>query len=296
VFSSAAPSEVGEALRAFDEAKVPVMPSPSRAARAIAMLLEYRRAQLRMSRTTATETALTSSHADPRLVAAQRGASLSEADSKAMLAAAGIPVTRDIIVKGDDASVFDSMKAPLVVKIVSPDIAHKTEIGGVKVGIRTRSELEAAMSEVLQNAKQHAPSARIDGVLVSEMVRGGFELIAGAVNDVVFGPVIVVGAGGIYTELLRDSACRLAPFDELTAREMIDELKCRRILDGARGGAPLDVDAVAAALSALSRFAWENRDCVKEIDVNPLFVTPQGVVAADALIIPVETKDEEALV
>ena len=108
------------------------------------------------------------------------------------------------------------------------------------------------------------------------MVRGGFELIAGVVNDAVFGPVVVVGAGGIYTEILRDSACRLAPFDEDTAREMLDELQCRRILDGARGGAPLDVDAVAKALAALSQFAWESRELVQEVDVNPLFVLPTG--------------------
>ena len=183
------------------------------------------------------------------------------------------------------ADVFDKVTAPLVVKIVSRDIPHKTEIGGVKVGIRTRAELKTAIGEVLANAHRHASRARIEGVLVSEMVSGGFELIAGVVNDVVFGPVVVVGAGGIYAELLRDSACRLAPFDEETAREMLDELKCRPILDGARGRPPLDVDAAAKALAALSRFAWQSRDAVSEIDVNPLFVLPTGVVAADALIV-----------
>jgi acetate---CoA ligase (ADP-forming) len=171
------------------------------------------------------------------------------------------------------------------VKIVSADIPHKTEVGGVKVGIRTRSELEDAIGEVLASAKKHRPDARIDGVLVSEMVRGGFELIAGVVNDVVFGPVVVVGAGGIYAELLKDSTSRLAPFDEATAREMLDELRCRPILGGARGAAPLDVEAAAKALSALSRFAWDHRAHVQEVDLNPLFVLPQGVAAADALVV-----------
>ena len=210
---------------------------------------------------------------------------MSETDSKSILAAAGIPVTKDVIVNGIDGSVFEKMTAPLVVKIVSRDIPHKTEIGGVKVGIRTRAELEMAISEVLENARKHAPDARIDGVLVSEMVRGGFELIAGVVNDPVFGPVVVVGAGGIYTELLRDSACRLAPFDEEAARGMLDELQCRPILDGARGRPALDVDAAAKALAALSQFAWQSRNEVGEVDVNPLFVLPRGVVAADALIV-----------
>jgi acetyltransferase len=123
--------------------------------------------------------------------------------------------------------------------------------------------------------------------MVSEMVKDGFELIAGVVNDEVFGPVVVVGAGGIYAELMRDSSCRLAPFDATVARQMLDELRCRPILGGARGKPALDVDATSRALAALSRFAWEHRDGVSEIDVNPLFVLPHGVLAADALIVPV---------
>ena len=117
------------------------------------------------------------------------------------------------------------------------------------------------------------------------MLTGGFELLAGAVNDVVFGPVVVVGAGGIYAEAFDDTACRLAPFDMQTAQDMIGELKCRRVLAGARGKPALDVDAVAHALAALSRFAWANRETIAEIDINPLFALPAGAVAADALIV-----------
>ncbi|SCU76896.1 CoA-binding protein [Cupriavidus necator] len=286
VFSSAPASQVGEALTVFAKANIPVLPSPSRAAGALAMLASYRRARARVERAAASA----SQHAAaPREVFPRNAgsASLSEAEAKAILAAAGIPVSRDVIVNGvEDAAVFDTMTAPLVVKIVSPDIAHKTEVGGVKVGIRTRAELEAAIAEVLDNARRKAPSARIAGVLVTEMIQGGFELIAGVVNDEVFGPVVAVGAGGIYAELLGDTTCRLAPFDEVTAREMLDELKCRRILDGVRGKPALDVDAAARALAALSRFAWDARDQVGEVDINPVFVLPTGVVAADAVIIP----------
>ena len=286
VFSSAPSSQTGDALRLFDEARIPVMRSPSRAAKAIAMLVRYRQ-----SREVANKASTNRSTREaPAPVTGLRrmahaGGSLSETDSKSVLAAAGIPVTTDVIVKGIDGNVFEKMTAPLVVKIVSRDIPHKTEIGGVKVGIRTRADLEMAISEVLENARKHAPDARIDGVLVSEMVQGGFELIAGVVNDPVFGPVVVVGAGGIYTELLRDSTCRLAPFDEEAARGMLDELQCRPILHGARGRQALDVDAAARALAALSQFAWQSRDEVGEVDVNPLFVLPRGVVAADALIV-----------
>src|SRR5205085_10272116 len=160
-----------------------------------------------------------------------------------------------------------ALAPPLAVKIVSPDIPHKTEIGGVRLDVRTRSQLEQAISEVLDNARSLAPKARVDGVIVSEMVSEGFELLAGVVNDAVFGPVVVVGAGGIYTEMLRDNACRLAPFDERTAHDMLDELRCRRALDGHRGKPALDVDAVARVLAALSRLAWRNRETIAEIDV-----------------------------
>ncbi len=286
VFSSSPPKEVGDALNLFAEARVPVLPSPSRAAKAIAMLARYGEARARVNGTPPKQAAFqtTKSGSEISQLARSKG-SLSEADSKAVIESIGIPVTKDVVVNGVGADVFDTMKPPLVVKIVSPDIPHKTEIGGVKVGIQSRAELDAAIREVLDNARKHKPNARIDGVMVSEMVRGGFELIAGVVNDVVFGPVVVVGAGGIYTEILRDSACRIAPFDEHTAGEMLDELQCRRILDGARGSAPLDVISVSRALAALSQFAWQNREYLREVDINPLFVLPNGVVAADALVI-----------
>lgn len=289
VFSSSPSSEIGEALQLFADAAVPVLPSPSRAARAIAMLATY--AEARAELIAAAGQTLASKEPDAQLHALARKGTLSETDSKAILARAGVTVTKDILVSDADASVFDQLNAPLVVKIVSADIPHKTEIGGVRVGIASRVALASAMAEVLDNARARAPAAVIQGVLVSEMIRGGFELIAGVVNDPVFGPMVIVGAGGIYTEILRDSTCRIAPFDERTARQMVDELKCRPMLDGARGGEPLDVAAVAQTLAALSVFAWDNRDVVREIDINPLFVLPQGAIAADGLIVPHERAD-----
>jgi acetyltransferase len=286
IFSSTPVSETADALRVLDEAKVPVLRSPARAAKAIAMLLRYGEARAAAKAAGAEQEGGSAAKAVMALRRLEQSSgALSETASKSILAAAGIPVTRDVVVKEVDGSVFDRLQAPLVVKIVSRDIPHKTGIGGVKVGIGTRSDLEAAIGEVLANGRTGAPQARIEGVLVTEMLRGGFELIAGVVNDAIFGPVVVVGAGGIYAELLRDTACKLAPFDEQSARGMLDELKCRPILDGVRGSAPLDVSAAAKALSALSRFAWESRQWVREIDVNPLFVLPNGVAAADALVV-----------
>lgn len=286
VFSSAPPKETAGALRLFAEAGIPVFPSPSRAAKAIAMLARYRESLERATTLSAKgEASATIPRMSDLIRVGQAKGSLSEVDSKAVLASIGIPVTKDVIVNGVDEAPFDGMTAPFVVKIVSSDIPHKTEAGGVKVGIQSHAELDAAIREVLHNARHHKPDARIDGVLVSEMVRGGFELIAGVVNDAVFGPVVVVGAGGIYAELLDDSACRLAPFDEAMALDMLDELRCRRILDGARGRAAVDVQAASKALAALSQFAWQYRGEVKEIDVNPLFALPNGVIAADALLV-----------
>jgi len=290
-----------EAIAMLDRARIPVMASPVRVARAIAMLARYREAQERNAADPAlsaggtvpfvlspSTSPFTNGHAQDRLRAAEskdERTVLSESESKAILRKIGIAVTRDVLVRSSPEVPFDDLAKPLAVKIASPDIAHKTDIGGVRLNVRTREELDSAVSEVLASARAAAPNARIDGVIVSEMVTGGFELLAGVVNDPVFGPVVVIGAGGIYAEVMNDTSCRLAPFDETTAREMIDELACSPILDGARGKPPLDVAAVAKSLAALSRFAWGNRDTVAEIDVNPLFALPDGAVAADALIV-----------
>jgi len=256
------------------------------------MLATYREAQTRND-DSASSAAPEPHHADYRSALIETAFStLSEADSKALLKRIGIATTHDVVVRSIDDVPLQSLIPPWVVKVVSPDIAHKTEVGAVKLNLRTREELAAGIREVLDSARSLAPGARIDGVLVSEMLSGGFELIAGAVNDVVFGPVIVVGAGGIHAEVLRDTACRLAPFDERTGRDMLDELRCRPILDGARGSPALDVGAVAKALAALSQFAWHNRDTIAEIDINPLFALPAAAVAADALIIGRKPPDD----
>lgn len=269
-----------EAITAFDRAHIPVMPSPVRVARSIAMLARYRETKERNEQAIA---AMDTAAPDSSLITRQP--SLGETESKAALQRIGIAVTRDLLVKSAGDARLAELTPPLAVKIASPDIPHKTEVGGVRLNIRTSEELEDAIDGILTNARTMAPTARIDGVIVSEMLTGGFELLAGAVNDAVFGPVVVVGAGGIYAESLKDTACRLAPFDETTAREMIDELQCRPILAGARGQPAFDVGAVARSLAALSRFAWENRGSIAEIDINPLFALPSGAVAADALIV-----------
>ena len=156
----------------------------------------------------------------------------------------------------------------------------------MRLNVRSLDELKTAARELVAAAKKHNASARIDGVSIQEMA-SGLEVIAGAVNDRFFGPVVVFGLGGIYTELLKDVTRRFAPFDVAAAKEMIGEIKGAALLKGFRGQPPLDVEALATALSRLSLLAVDHADRIAEIDINPLFVRPagQGVVAADALVV-----------
>jgi acyl-CoA synthetase (NDP forming) len=284
VFSSMPRAIVAEALDMFETAGVAVFPSPSRAATALSMLRVLNAAQSRFTESSrCAQPAVVAATADACTV--QRGRFYSERASKDLLSNAGVPVTRDVVVPPGETPDLAGMMYPAVVKIVSPDIAHKSEIGGVKLNLGSEVTVRAAVDEVLANAASLAPEAKIEGVMVSQMVIGGYELIAGVVNDEVFGPVVMVGAGGIHAEIWKDVTYRLAPIDEHEAVEMIGELRCRPILAGARGGPVLDVESAARALAALSRFAWANRDVLQEVDVNPLFVGEQGVIAADALVV-----------
>jgi acyl-CoA synthetase (NDP forming) len=173
---------------------------------------------------------------------------------------------------------------PVAVKIESPDVPHKTEAGAVKLGISDLAGLKQAARDVVAAAQRYKPGARIDGVLVQEMA-SGVEVIAGVVNDPSFGPIVTFGLGGIFTELMKDVTHRFAPFGVDEAREMIGEIRGAAMLTGYRGRPALDVNALADALARLSLLAADHADRIAEIDVNPLFVRDEGVVAADALIV-----------
>lgn len=182
------------------------------------------------------------------------------------------------------------MGFPLVLKIVSPDIAHKTEVGGVFVGVRSEAQLREEYGQLLARVASKAPGARIAGVLVAQMVQGGVELILGARKDPVFGPMVMAGLGGIFAEIFKDVALQPAPVDEAQATAMLRSLKAFPLLDGARGRPKADVQAAARAIAALSRFAVRHADSVCEIDINPLVVLEQGrgAHALDALLVPEE--------
>ena len=280
-FSAMTAEIAPEGFAKLREIGVPVLPSPARVARAMAMLADYAEALARIPKpgTDAPAPAIVL----PALPAG--AATLDEHASKAVLAAAGVPVTRDVLLPLGREAVDDTMKFPLAVKIVSRDIAHKSDIGGVRLNVANAQELKEAVAGVTANARRAAPAAQLAGVLVSEMVAGGVETIVGVVNDAGFGPVVAFGIGGVMAEAIRDMSYRVAPFGPDDARAMIDEIRLRALLDGGRGRPACDIDALAGILVRVSELAWQMRERLAEMDINPLIVGPKGAVAADALVV-----------
>ena len=211
-----------------------------------------------------------------------------EAEAKKILATAGIPVASESLASSatDAVTAASMIDGPCALKIVSSDILHKTEIGGVLLNVEGATAVEEGYRILMQRAADHAPDARVEGVLVSEMVAGGVETVLGVVSDPVFGPAVMFGLGGVFVEVLKDVTFRLAPFGVQEAHRMIDEIRSRVMLDGFRGTAPSDIDALADALARISVFAAANADQFETIDVNPFIVLPKGAAAVDALIVP----------
>ena len=211
-----------------------------------------------------------------------------EAVAKALLAEAGVPAVPEAACADVEAAVAAAERIgfPVVLKILSPDILHKSEIGGVLLDVADAAAVRAGYATLIARARQHAPAARLEGVLVAKQIKGAVEIALGIVRDPVFGPVAMVGLGGIFIEILKDVCLRRCPFDATEAERMIRSLKGAPLLDGARGRPKADVAALAQALSALSAFAVAAGPKLASIDVNPMLVLPegQGCYAADAVI------------
>lgn len=271
-----------EAWQLFHDAGIPHMGSPIRLAHAAAVLARYAEDRRRLLPRVAPSAEIPSGLELP-----SGAVTLSEIESKAVLQKFGVPSTREVIVppSSDYAKATAGLKAPFAVKIVSRDIAHKTEAGGVKLKVAA-ADLSAVAAEIIANAQRYKPGAKIDGVLVSEMA-SGVEALIGVVNDESFGPTVAFGLGGVFTEVLKDVTFRIAPFDIETAHDMIAELRGAKLFDGYRGSPPADKDALAEMLVAVSRMAAALGPRMKEMDINPVFVGPkgEGCVAADALIV-----------
>jgi acyl-CoA synthetase (NDP forming) len=212
-----------------------------------------------------------------------------ELGAKRALAEAGIPVLLERLALDADAAAraANQIGFPVVLKIASPDLPHKTEAGGVAIGLRSEAEVRQAHAEMLRRVAAKAPHAVIDGVIVAPMVQGLSELILGSRIDPVFGPVVMVGLGGIFAEIVQDTAVQMAPVSETQAMAMLTSLKAFAVLNGARGRRRTDLEAAARAIAALSRFAVAHAETVSEIDINPLLLKAEGegAVALDALLV-----------
>ncbi|MES2289133.1 MAG: acetate--CoA ligase family protein [Pseudomonadota bacterium] len=214
---------------------------------------------------------------------------LNETQAKAFLAQAGVVAPRELLAANAEeaAGMATEIGFPVVVKVVSADILHKTEYGGVALGLSSRDAVRDAVAAMAETISTKLPDAKIDGYLVSEMVGGGVETIVGIHQDAVFGPIVTFGLGGTLVELLKDTVCALAPVSEAQVIEMIAKLKTAPLLTGWRGSPRYDLEALAKAVSELSVLAVQNASNISTIEVNPLVVRVDGVVALDAVI---ETK------
>ena len=216
------------------------------------------------------------------------GKALSEADSKAELRRCGIPVPREVLaVSQGDLARCESIPFPWVMKIQSPDILHKTDLGCVRLGVQNLEQAARAFDEIMANARKGMPQAHIDGVVVQETAKPGKEFIVGVTNDPQLGPQVLVGMGGIFTELFRDVVVWPAPIKNNEAIAMLKELKCARILTGYRGSQELDVQALADLIVRISSYAYDHKKALKELDLNPVLVYPKGdgVCVVDALLV-----------
>jgi acyl-CoA synthetase (NDP forming) len=215
----------------------------------------------------------------------EKRTALDEFAGKQLLASFGIGVPKSIVVDGADqvAAALTKLKPPLALKIMSPDVLHKSDGGGVKINLKSAAEVEDAIRQMM-----NAPAirdVRVDGFLIEEMAPAGQEVVVGAVRDPQFGPLVMVGLGGIFVEVLADVAFRICPITRLDAREMLAELKGAAVLKGARGRKPVSQDAIIDVLLKLggdSGLLLCHADDFKEADINPLIVSETGAVAVDA--------------
>ena len=219
---------------------------------------------------------------------AQGRTALAEAEGKALLAQFGVAVPKTTVVK--DASAVEGalagMTFPVVVKVVSPDILHKSDAGGVRVGLTTIAEVRTAIAEMAALPKIRP--AKVEGWLVEEMVPAGQEMVVGGLRDPDFGPLVMVGLGGIFVEVLADVSFRICPIERVDAEEMIDELKGAAVLKGARGREAVSRDAIVEVLMKIGGeggLLMRHADDIAEADINPLIVSKGGATAVDARFI-----------
>jgi acetate---CoA ligase (ADP-forming) len=277
------------AMAAFAAVGVPAYTSMPSCARAIKALADYARFRERRSRRTASHETTPSLRDTVAKALAGAGKVLTEVEAKALLAAYGVKRVAEFLATSEDDASEAAMRiaSPVALKVQSPDIVHKTEAGAVALGLAGDAAVRDAYRAVLGRAKAAHPDARIDGVLVQAMAPRGQEIILGVTRDATFGPMLMVGLGGIHVEVLKDVAFAPVPLDADDALALIGELKGAALLDGVRGAPPADKAALAELMVALSRFAADHADQIAEVDLNPVIVHAegQGLSVVDALIV-----------
>jgi acyl-CoA synthetase (NDP forming) len=211
---------------------------------------------------------------------------LSEVESKQLLEEAGIPVvpTRLATSRAEAVRIAEEIGLPAVLKVLSPDVTHKSDVGGVKVRLETADQVSSAYDSIMSSTRAAAPTASIEGVSVQSMADPGVEVIVGATRDPQFGHVVMFGLGGVLVEMLRDVSMRLVPVEQRDARAMIREIKGLPLLQGYRQYPPCDLDSLEEVILGLSRFLEEHPE-VRELDLNPVLCYPKGLVAVDARVV-----------
>ncbi|HLA81574.1 MAG TPA: acetate--CoA ligase family protein [Thermoleophilia bacterium] len=228
-----------------------------------------------------------SSAAEIIVKARQEGrAVLTEMESKQLLKSLGINTTEMKLATSEEEAVALSLEIgyPCVLKVSSPDITHKSDAGGVKVGLKSEHEVAEAYKAIMASCTEKFPGANIEGVTVQNMARPGLEVIVGMATDPQFGPVLMFGLGGVWVEVLEDVSFKIVPLTRLDAANAIREIRAARLLDGFRGSDPVDKSALEDILLRVSQFVEETPE-VAEMDLNPIFAYPDGAIAVDARVI-----------
>jgi len=279
--------DVTPAVGVLESNGVPNYSFPESAVRALAAMSEYKQ-WIERPRTQVKHFEVDLVQARKIIARAKQAGltNLSQTDALSFLGAYGLPVIKTELAKTRQQAVTLAKKIglPVVMKIVSPDVVHKIDVGAVKLDLNSEQDVGKGFDEIIKNVKASTPGARIEGVLLQNYVTGGTETIIGIHRDPKFGPLLMFGLGGIYVEAYRDVSFRLAPIRELSARNMIQQIRGGKILEGFRGQPPRDVEAIAECIERLSQLAMDLED-VLELDVNPLLAFEKGCKAVDARVI-----------
>lgn len=279
---------VQEGREVLEREGIPTFDMPDRAAKAMINMVKRSLMLDAMKEDTVEETQAVDKENIDRIIqeVKDEDVNLTEVESRKILSEYGIDFGKYEFANNIEAAISRAEKLgyPLVMKIMSPDIIHKSDAGGVVVNIKNEEELKDAYARIMENAKRYSEDARIKGVLLTPMLPDGTEMIIGAIRDQQFGPCVMVGFGGIFVEVLKDVSFKIAPVSYAEAKDMVEKLKLFPILDGIRGQAKLDVDAVVDTIVKVSRLIVEN-EAIKEIDINPVRVYEKGIAALDGRVI-----------